>query len=99
MSNTVNKLYEAKVNALNDNPYIKAQVIKAEQNGIDTNDTILGQLGTFGNTTYQPLPIPDEDVADVINQTLNETATTPSGQTMPKQGLLSKIWGWLTTPQ
>ena len=60
MENTVTKLYEAKVNALADDAYVKAQIIKAEQNGIDTNDTILGQLGGFGTqssgNTNKPSP-------------------------------------------
>lgn len=48
MRDAVTKLYEAKVRALQDDPYVKAQIIKAQQNNIDTNDTILGQLGSFG---------------------------------------------------
>lgn len=47
MENAVKALYEAKVRSLADDPYVKAQIIKAEQNGIGIEDTILGQLGTL----------------------------------------------------
>jgi hypothetical protein len=51
MRTLVEQLYEAKVNALGSDPYIKSQIIKADRNGLNLEDTILGQLGSFGGTS------------------------------------------------
>lgn len=60
MATVATNLYQAKVDNLLEAPYVKSQIIKAEQNGIDTKDTILGELGTFGTqssgNTNKPSP-------------------------------------------
>jgi hypothetical protein len=48
MANAVVEIYKTKVNALKSDPYIGSQIDKAERNGISEEDTILGQLGSFG---------------------------------------------------
>jgi len=53
MKNAVVELYNTKVGALTEDPYIKAQITKAERIGIDAGDTILGELGSFSNQQEQ----------------------------------------------
>jgi len=69
MANTVKRLYEAKVNALNDDPYLKSQIIKAKQNDIDTSDTILGQLGIFSERKQggQVITAPDGTLIEITD--------------------------------
>lgn len=64
MDSTVKSLYEAKVRSLTDDPYVQAQIIKANQNGIEIQDTILGQLGTFGKATSSATPSQDQQLLD-----------------------------------
>lgn len=44
----VDKMYAAQVKALNNDPYIKAKTSELNSNGIDPNDSIIGELGAFG---------------------------------------------------
>lgn len=47
MIKTVNDLYNSQVKALNKDPYIQAKNREAQLYGLNTNDTILGELSAF----------------------------------------------------
>lgn len=72
MANTVRALYEAKVRALNDDPYLQSQILKAERAGIDIDDTILGQLGTFSSSTEAGNSTQSADVSPELESLRNK---------------------------
>jgi hypothetical protein len=51
MRTAVESMYEAQVKALQSDPFIKSKIKEAEINGIDVEDTILGELESFTKKT------------------------------------------------
>ena len=54
MKTVIDKMYAAQVKALLKDPYITAKKREAELNGLDVEDTILGELESFQRTTDDP---------------------------------------------
>ena len=50
MREAVEKMYEKQVEALNNDPYVKAKTKEAEIYGLSVGDTILGELGGFSSS-------------------------------------------------